>query len=94
MQTIATVGLDIAKSIFQVHSVDAGCPGDCSPPVEELLCPGVLPEANAMSGRYRSLRLGRELQALGYTVRLMPPASSETQAGFSDGSGRRRALAR
>jgi transposase len=24
MQTIATIGLDIAKSIFQVHGVDAG----------------------------------------------------------------------
>jgi transposase len=24
MQTITTVGLDIAKSIFQVHGVDAG----------------------------------------------------------------------
>ena len=28
-----------------------------SPPVEASLCPGVLPEANAMSGRYGSLRL-------------------------------------
>jgi hypothetical protein len=25
MQTIATIGLDIAKSVFQVHGVDAGC---------------------------------------------------------------------
>jgi transposase len=24
MQTIATIGLDIAKSVFQVHGVDAG----------------------------------------------------------------------
>jgi transposase len=24
MQTITTIGLDIAKSVFQVHSVDAG----------------------------------------------------------------------
>ena len=24
MQTVATIGLDIAKSIFQVHGVDAG----------------------------------------------------------------------
>jgi transposase len=24
MQTITTIGLDIAKSIFQVHGVDAG----------------------------------------------------------------------
>jgi transposase len=24
MQTITTIGLDIAKSVFQVHGVDAG----------------------------------------------------------------------
>ena len=24
MQTITTIGLDIAKSVFQVHSIDAG----------------------------------------------------------------------
>ena len=29
MQTVATIGLDIAKSIFQVHGVDAG--GQASP---------------------------------------------------------------
>jgi NADH:ubiquinone oxidoreductase subunit E len=33
MQTITTVGLDIAKSVFQVHGVE--CRGQChpSPPV-------------------------------------------------------------
>ncbi|HWJ19466.1 MAG TPA: hypothetical protein VNR65_12150 [Geobacterales bacterium] len=31
MQTITTIGLDIAKSVFQVHGVDAqGSPKDCS----------------------------------------------------------------
>jgi len=24
MQTVSTIGLDIAKSVFQVHGVDAG----------------------------------------------------------------------
>ena len=28
MQTIMTIGLDIAKSVFQVHGVGAGGPGD------------------------------------------------------------------
>ena len=25
MQAITTIGLDIAKSVFQVHGIDAGC---------------------------------------------------------------------
>ena len=62
MQTITTIGLDIAKSVFQVHGVDAGVQA-VSPPVEASLCAGVLPEANAMSGRYRSLRLVAPLVA-------------------------------
>src|ERR1035437_4211969 len=37
--------------------------GGHPPPVEASLCPGVLPEANAMSGRYRSLRLVAPLVA-------------------------------
>src|ERR1019366_6921659 len=37
--------------------------GQHPPPVEASLCPGVLPEANAMSGRYRSLRLVAPLVA-------------------------------
>jgi transposase len=70
MQTITTIGLDIAKAVFQVHGVD-----------EASLCSDVLPEAAAMSSRFRSLRFAhhwsRELQALGqtgHTVRLIPPA--------------------
>jgi hypothetical protein len=27
MQTVTTIGLDIAKSVFQVHGVDAAGPG-------------------------------------------------------------------
>ena len=63
---------------FQVHGVDAGGRSDCSPATEASLCPDILPEAVALSCRYRSLRLGAPLvaqaQALGHTVRLMPPA--------------------
>ena len=34
MSTITTVGLDIAKSVFQVHGVDAGDQGGYPPSVE------------------------------------------------------------
>ena len=61
MQIITTIGLDIAKSVFQVHGVDAGGQVDRSPAIEASLCPDVLPEAIAVSGRYRSLRLGAPL---------------------------------
>jgi transposase len=78
MQTVATIGLDIAKSVFQVHGVDA----DGQVVIRRQLKRHVvlsffekLPrclvgiEACA-SSHYWS----RELQALGHTVRLMPPA--------------------
>ena len=40
MRTVATIGLDIAKSVFQVHGVDAG--GEVLiPPVEAPAGPGV-----------------------------------------------------
>jgi len=69
MQTITTIGLDIAKSVFQVHGVDA--------------------EGNVIFRRQLKRRyvlaffeklprclVGIEacVQALGHTVRLMPPA--------------------
>ena len=57
MQAISTIGLDIAKSVFQVHGVDAA--GPCLVGIE----------ACASSHHW-----SRELQTLGHTVRLMPPA--------------------
>jgi transposase len=78
MQTVTTIGLDIAKSVFQVHGVDAG---------------GIVVLRRQLKRRYvvaffRKLppclvgietcasahHWSRELQALGHTVRLMPPA--------------------
>ena len=47
MQSTTTIGLDIAKSVFQVHGVDAA---------GQVVMPA------------------RQLQALGHSVRLMPPA--------------------
>ena len=56
MQAITTIGLDIAKSVFQVHGVDAE--GQChpSPSAQAALRAGILPEAAAVPGWYRGLR--------------------------------------
>src|SRR6201987_695786 len=78
MQAVTTIGLDIAKSVFQVHGVDA----DGNVVVRRQLRRGrvlaffqKLPPCLAgieacASSHYWS----RELQVLGHTVRLMPPA--------------------
>ena len=78
MQTITTIGLDIAKSVFQVHGVDAEGHVIVRRQLKRryvLAFFQKLPrcligiEACA-SSHYWS----RELQALGHAVRLMPPA--------------------
>jgi transposase len=78
MQAITTIGLDIAKSVFQIHGVDAA--GNVIVR-RQLKRRYVLPffqklprclvgiEACASSHHW-----SRELQALGHKVRLMPPA--------------------
>jgi transposase len=78
MQAIKTVGLDIAKSVFQVHGVDA----DGQVVVRRKLkrryvlaffqkVPSCLVGMEACA---TSHHWSRELQALGHRVRLMPPA--------------------
>jgi transposase len=78
MQTVTTIGLDIAKSVFQVHGVDAE--GNIIfrrqlkrryvlAFFEKLPSCLVGIEACASSHHW-----SRQLQALGHTVRLMPPA--------------------
>src|SRR4029077_21220076 len=78
MQAITTIGLDIAKSIFQVHCVDANGQVVIRRQLKrrhvlaffQKLAPcrvGI--EACASSHSWSP-----ELQALGHTVRLMPPA--------------------
>ena len=78
MQTITTIGLDIAKSVFQVHGIDAGGRvivrrqlkrGSVLAFFQKLPPCLVGIEACASSHHW-----SRELQALGHTVRLMPPA--------------------
>src|SRR6202171_5441631 len=78
MQTITTIGLDIAKSVFQVHGIDAEGKVVIGRQLKRryvLAFFQKLPrclvgiEACASSHHW-----SRELQALGHTVRLMPPA--------------------
>jgi transposase len=78
MQTITTVGLDIAKSVFQVHGVGA----DGHVVIRRQLkrryvlaffqkLPPCLVGIEACASSHH---WSRELKALGHTVRLMPPA--------------------
>ena len=77
MQAI-TVGLDIAKSVFQVHGVDADGQVVIRRQLKrryvlaffEKLAPCVIGIEACASSHHWS----RRLQALGHTVRLMPPS--------------------
>src|SRR6202045_3090351 len=78
MPTITTVGLDIAKSLFQVHGVDAQGGGVIRRQLKrrfvlaffQKLPPCLVGIEACASSHHWS----RELKALGHTVRLMPPA--------------------
>src|SRR6266702_6909310 len=69
MQAVTTIGLDIAKSVFQVHGVDAEdnmiIRRQCDHPAqaEAALRRCFLPEAAAVSCRYRGLRIVASLVA-------------------------------
>ena len=77
MQTIATIGLDIAKSVFQVHGVDAAGRVVIRRQLKrrhvlaffQRLRPCLIGIEACASSHHWS----RELQAVGHTVRLMPP---------------------
>src|SRR5271169_2417487 len=78
MQMITTIGLDIAKSVFQVHGVDAGGQVIARRQLKrryvltffQKLSPCLVGIEACASSHHWS----RELQALGHTVRLIPPA--------------------
>jgi transposase len=78
MQTATTIGLDIAKSVFQVHGVDAAGQVLIRRQLKRRYVlaffqklPSCLVGIEACaSSHYWS----RELQALGHSVRMMPPA--------------------
>jgi hypothetical protein len=78
MQAVTTIGLDIAKSVFQVHGIDAAGNVIVRRQLKrryvlaffQKLPPCLVGiEAYATSHHW-----SRELKALGHTVRLMPPA--------------------
>src|ERR1700675_1488547 len=78
MQAVTTIGLDIAKSVFQVHGIDAEGKVLIRRKLKrryllaffEKLQPCLVGiEACATSHHW-----SRELKTLGHTVRLMPPA--------------------
>src|SRR5215472_12559422 len=78
MQTISTIGLDIAKSVFQVHGVDAAGQVFRRRQLKrrQVLAffqrlPPCLVGIEACASSYH---WSRELQTRGHTVRLMPPA--------------------
>src|SRR5882757_1159195 len=78
MPTITTIGLDIAKSVFQVHGVDAAGVVVIRRQLKrrsvlaffQKLPPCLVGIEACASSHHWS----RELQARGHTVRLMPPA--------------------
>src|SRR5579859_1072308 len=78
MEAISTIGLDIAKSVFQVHGIDAAGQVVLRRqlkrrqviPFFQKLSPCLVGIEACASSHYWS----RELQALGHIVRLMPPA--------------------
>jgi transposase len=57
MQTITTIGLDIAKSVFQVHGVDAAGQVVVRRQLKRRYVSGVLSEVTAMPDWHRSLRV-------------------------------------
>jgi len=78
MQTVTTIGLDIAKSVFQIHGIDAA--GNVIVrrklkrryvlPFFQKLPPCLVGIEACASSHHWS----RELQSFGHAVRLMPPA--------------------
>jgi transposase len=78
MQSVTTIGLDIAKSVFQVHGIDAEGNVVFRQQLKRArvlaffkkLSPCLVGIEACASSHY----WGRELQAIGHTVRLMPPA--------------------
>jgi transposase len=78
MQTVTTIGLDIAKSVFQVHGVDAEGKVIVRRQLKRRYVLSFfqkLPQCLVgIEACATSHHWSRELRALGHTVRLMPPA--------------------
>ena len=78
MRTITTIGLDIAKSVFQVHAVDTVGQVVIRRRLKRRYVLAFFQKLPScligMEACASSHHWSRELQALGHTVRLMPPA--------------------
>jgi transposase len=78
MQTITTGGLDIAKSVFQVHGVDARGNAVVRRQLKRRYVLAFFKKLSSclvgIEACATSHHWSRELQALGHTVRLIPPA--------------------
>ena len=73
MGTVTTMGLDIAKSVFQVHGIDAACDVVVRRRLSRGRSLGVLPRCLVgMEACNTSHSRARELIAVGHDVRLMP----------------------
>ena len=78
MQGITTIGLDIAKSVFQVHGIDDEGEVVVRQQLRRSRVLGFFKKLSpclvGVEACASSHHWSRELQALGHTVRLMPPA--------------------
>jgi len=78
MEAITTIGLDIAKSVFQVHGVDAAGNVIVRRQLKRrnvlAFLEKVPPCLVGIEACATSHHWSREITALGHTVRLMPPA--------------------
>lgn len=78
MQAVTTIGLDIAKSVFQVHGIDAEGKVVIRQQLRRSRVLGFFKKLSpclvGIEACASSHHWSRELQALGHTVRLMPPA--------------------
>ena len=78
MGEVSTIGLDIAKSVFQVHGVDGAGAVVMRKRISRLkmleFFAGLPPCLIGIEACPSAHHWSRELQALGHTVRLMPPS--------------------
>ena len=78
MEAITTIGLDIAKPVFQVHGIDAAgnvvVRRQLKRPYVLIFFQKLPPCLVGIEACASSHHWSRELEALGHTVRLMPPA--------------------
>ena len=78
MQAVTTIGLDNAKSVFQVHGIDAQGNVIIRRQLKRRYVLGFFQKLPAcvvgIEACASSHHWSRELKALGHSVRLMPPA--------------------